>query len=262
MSKHVLVLGGHGKISQLITPILLKKSWTVTSIIRTEEQVPTIQKLGESLQGKLNVLVRSIEEVKSESQAKSILDEVKPDYVFWSAGAGGKGGAERTFAVDRDAAIHFIKASADHPSITRFLNISYLDSRRNKPSWWNDDDWKAAEEVNYKVLPNYYKAKIAADEVLYEESAKRGKDFIGINLRPGTLSLDPAGKIELGKTKTSRGKVSREAVARVSAALLEAEGVKNSWIDLLDGDEEIDEAVQRVVSEGVDAAEEDPVYKA
>lgn len=98
--------------------------------------------------------------------------------------------------------------------------------------------------------------------MLYEESAKRGKDFIGINLRPGTLSLDPAGKVELGKTKTSRGKVSREAVARVSAALLEAEGVKNSWIDLLDGDEEIDEAVQRVVSEGVDAAEEDPVYKA
>lgn len=95
MSKHVLVLGGHGKISQLLTPILLKKSWTVTSIIRTEEQIPAIKKLGESLQGKLNVLVRSIEEVKSESQAKSILDEVNPDYVFWSAGAGGRGGAER-----------------------------------------------------------------------------------------------------------------------------------------------------------------------
>lgn len=67
--------------------------------------------------------------------------------------------------------------------------------------------------------------------------------------------------MELGKTKTSRGKVSREAVAQVSAALLEADGVRNSWIDLLDGDEEIGAAVQRVVSDGVDAAEEDPVYK-
>lgn len=95
MSKHVLVLGGHGKVSQLLTPLLLRKSWTVTSIIRAEEQVPTIQKLGESQQGKLNVLVRSIEDVKSESQAKTILDEVKPDYVVWSAGAGGRGGAER-----------------------------------------------------------------------------------------------------------------------------------------------------------------------
>lgn len=95
MSKHVLVLGGHGKVSQLLTPILLNKSWTVTSIIRTEEQVPTIQKLGNNLQGKLNVLVRSIEEVKNESQAKTILDEVKPDYVVWSAGAAGRGGPER-----------------------------------------------------------------------------------------------------------------------------------------------------------------------
>lgn len=98
MSKHVLVLGGHGKVSQFLTPILLRKSWTVTSIIRTEEQIPAIQKLGESLQGRLNVLVRSIEDVKSESQAKSILDEVKPDYVVWSAGAGGRGGAERVIA--------------------------------------------------------------------------------------------------------------------------------------------------------------------
>lgn len=95
MSKHVLILGGHGKVSQFLTPILLKKSWSVTSIIRTEEQIPAIKKLGESLQGKLNVLVRSLEEVKSESQAKTILDEVKPDYVVWSAGAGGRGGAER-----------------------------------------------------------------------------------------------------------------------------------------------------------------------
>lgn len=95
MSKHVLILGGHGKISQLLTPILLNKSWTVTSVIRTDEQIPAIQKLGANVQGKLNVLVRSIEEVKSESQAKSILEEVKPDYVVWSAGAGGRGGAER-----------------------------------------------------------------------------------------------------------------------------------------------------------------------
>lgn len=55
--------------------------------------------------------------------------------------------------------------------------------------------------------------------------------------------------------------MSREAVAQVSAALLEAEGVKNSWIDLLDGDEEIGAAVSRIVKDGVDAAEEDPVYK-
>ncbi|PSR88498.1 hypothetical protein BD289DRAFT_452739 [Coniella lustricola] len=265
MSKHVLILGGHGKVSQLLTPLLLKKSWSVTSIIRTEEQVPAIKKLGESSQGKLNVLVRSIEEVESESQAKRILDEVKPDYVVWSAGAAGRGGAERyiglqTYKIDRDAAIHFIRASVNTPSITRFLMVSYLASRRNKPHWWNDDSWANALEVNNKILPDYYKAKIAADEVLYQESAKRGSEFVGINLRPGTLTTDPAGGVELGKTKVSRGKSSREAVAQVAAKLLEVEGIKNSWVDMLDGEEEVDAAVERVVRNGVDAAEDEDIY--
>lgn len=98
MSHHVLILGGHGKIAQLLTPILLKKSWTVTSLIRAEDQVPAIEKLAVPGKGKLNVLVRSIEEVSSEAKAKAILDEVKPDSIVFSAGAGGKGNPERVSA--------------------------------------------------------------------------------------------------------------------------------------------------------------------
>lgn len=140
--------------------------------------------------------------------------------------------------------------------------VSYLASRRSKPSWWDADGWAGAEEVNTKILPTYYQAKIVADEVLYEESAKRGADFVGINLRPGTLKDEPAGKVELGKTKTSRGSASRESVAQVAAALLGADGVRNSWIDLVDGGEDVDAAVQRVVGDGVDAAEGEAIYKA
>lgn len=95
MSQHVLVLGGHGKIAQLLTPILLNKSWNVTSIIRKPEQVQAIQKLAPANGGSLNVLVRSLEDVKDVSAAKSILDEVRPDAVVWSAGAGGSGPKER-----------------------------------------------------------------------------------------------------------------------------------------------------------------------
>lgn len=86
MSRHVLVIGGHGKIAQLLTPLLLKRSWTVTSMIRTQEQASTIEALGKGQAGKLNVLVSSLEDVQDEAQAKSILDKVKPDYVVWSAG--------------------------------------------------------------------------------------------------------------------------------------------------------------------------------
>ncbi|KAK0649063.1 hypothetical protein B0T16DRAFT_409349 [Cercophora newfieldiana] len=258
-SHHVLLLGGHGKVAQHLTPLLLQRSWAVTSIIRDPSQVPAVKQLGNNVQGKkgeLNVLVRSIEDVKSQSQAKSIIDEVKPDYIVWSAGAAGRGGPERTYAIDRDAAIHFIRAAAATPSVTRFLLVSYLASRRTKPSWWSDAGWSGAEELNTKILPHYYKAKVEADEVLYKVSKERGSGFVGIDLRPGTLTDDPSsGKVELGRTKTSSGKVSRESVAKVADSLLASEGVKNTWIDLLDGEEGIDAAVSRVVSEGVDAAE-------
>ncbi|KAK4235422.1 hypothetical protein C8A03DRAFT_17829 [Achaetomium macrosporum] len=262
----VLLLGGHGKVAQLLTPLLLRRAWDVTSVIRSAEQVPAVQRLadtavvgdannGHSLpMGKLNVLVRSLEEVKSEGDAKKVLEEVGADYIVWSAGAGGKGGPERTYAIDRDAATHFIRAAASTPTVTRFLMISYLGSRRSKPAWWSDDAWRAAEEVNTKVLSHYYAAKLAADELLYAVSKERS-GFVGIDLRPGTLTLDAAGKVELGKTKHSRGNVSRESVARVADLLLASEDLKSAWLDLLDGEEEMEQAVQRVVREGVDAAE-------
>lgn len=244
----------------MLTPLLLRRSWNVTSIIRTQEQVPAVRKLAEEANepknGKLSVLVRSIEDVRSEADAQKVLDEVQGvDYVVWSAGAAGRGGPERTYAIDRDAAIYFIRASASTPCITRFLLVSYLGSRRAKPDWWSDEEWKAAEDVNNNALPHYYKAKLAADEELYRVSKEKGDKFVGIDLRPGTLTLDPPGKVELGKTKESRGNVSRASVAHVADALLAAEGVKNSWIDLLDGEEEIEEAVSRVVKQGADAAE-------
>jgi hypothetical protein len=138
--------------------------------------------------------------------------------------------------------------------------ISYLASRRAKPSWWSEENWQQALNTNNKVLPTYYQAKVAADEALHKAAKKRGSDFAGINLRPGNLTTEPAGKVELGKTKSAQGQVSRESVAHVAALLLETEGVKTSWVDLLDGEEEPAEAVQRVVREGVDATEGEPFF--
>lgn len=83
---HILLIGGHGKVAQLLTPVLLARSWSVTSMIRTAEQKGTIEKLGQGKPGRLNVLISSVEDVKSESDAQKILDEVKPDWVVWSAG--------------------------------------------------------------------------------------------------------------------------------------------------------------------------------
>ncbi|GJN66293.1 NAD dependent epimerase/dehydratase [Purpureocillium lilacinum] len=260
-SHHVLVLGGHGKIAQMLTPLLLKRSWTVTSVIRTQEQAPTIEQLGAGLPGKLNVLVRSIADVDSDARARSILDEVKPDYVAWSAGAGGKGGDAMTYKIDRDAAIHFINAAAASSFVKRFLLVSYSGSRRAGASWWPAGEWdKYNSTVNHGFLAAYYQAKLAADEALYEASRRSGGKMIGLCLRPGTLSMDPAGRIEFGKTARLNGQVSRESVAQTADALLAADGVKNSWLDLLDGDQEVEAAVTKAVRDGIDTSEGEAIH--
>jgi hypothetical protein len=86
MAHNILLIGGHGKVAQLLTPLLLSRSWNVTSMIRTGDQKPTIEKLSQGQPGKLNVLVSSVEDVKSEGDAQEILDQVKPDWVVWTAG--------------------------------------------------------------------------------------------------------------------------------------------------------------------------------
>lgn len=86
-SPRVLLLGGHGKISMLLTPLMLSRSWHVTSVVRNPEHEQEILGLAEQGQkDRLEVLVRSLEDVRSPQDAKKVLDLVRPDYIVWSAG--------------------------------------------------------------------------------------------------------------------------------------------------------------------------------
>lgn len=250
-SPRVLLLGGHGKVSQLLTPMLLSKNWNITSVIRTETQKQTILDLGKAGPGKIDVLVDSLEEIKKPADAQRVIDQVKPDYVVFSAGAGGKGGPERTKAIDEIAAKAYISATTATPSIKKFLLVSYVGCSKDYPSWWSEEDRKQGDAGNAQ-LANYYKAKLEADEHLLACAHKRNqKDraFQAIDLRPGRLTDEKGtGKVCLGKTGTG-GSVSREDVARVAAALLERDDTRG-WYDLLSGEEGIPEAVNRLVEEG------------
>lgn len=259
--RHVLVLGGHGKIAQLLTPLLLKRAWTVTSMIRKAEQVPTIEKLGEGLPGKLNVLVSSIEDVTTKGAASGILQQVNPDFIAWSAGAGGKGGPESTMKVDRDAAINFVEAAAEIPSISKFLLVSYNGNRRACAPWWQADEWQEYnEKVNYGVLATYHQAKIAADEAFYK-ATNNHHTLVGICLRPGTLNDEPTGTVSLGRQNHVKGQVPRASVAAVADALLATEGVKSTWLDLLSGDGDVQAEVARCVKDGVSSVEGEAIAK-
>ncbi|KAI1109472.1 NAD dependent epimerase/dehydratase [Nemania sp. NC0429] len=257
---HVLLIGGNGKIARLLTPMLLKRSWTVTSMIRSADQVSELQKLGENQSGKLNVLVRSLEDVATDEVAKERIDAVKPDYVVWSAGAGGKGPPERTWAVDRDAASRFIRASVALPYVKKFVMISFIASRLEGAPWWPAEVWEKEKNTSLKKLERYYQAKVAADQVLYEESKKRPDDFAAICVRPALLTDEPVGKVALGRTSVASGTSSRASVAYLTALLLENPDVKTTWLDMLDGDEDPDAAVKRCVDEGVNCLEGEPYY--
>lgn len=173
-------------------------------------------------------------------------------------GAGGKGGFQRTYAIDQDAARHYISSSIASPKVTKFLMVSYIGSRRTRAPWWSDQDWEKSQHVNNTVLPHYFKAKVDADEYLTALTKQRhdqgDRKFQSIILRPGTLTdAPPTGTIHLGKTKSS-GSVSRADVAAVAAALLERDDTQG-WLDLLAGELSVASAIDSVVNSRIDCIE-------
>lgn len=107
-------------------------------------------------------------------------------------------------------------------------------------------------KMNTEIMPTYYKAKLAADEVLTVLGEE--KNFQYIILRPGGLADEPeSGRVVMGKTPV-KGKVTRGDVAEVAARLLEKEGSRG-WFDLLGGEKVLGEEVERVIRDEVNSME-------
>lgn len=82
----VLLLGGHGKVALHLTPLLLSKSWNVTSLVRNSDHESEILSLGKDKPGKVDVLVDSLDDIDSVAHADSVLDKVNPSIVVFAAG--------------------------------------------------------------------------------------------------------------------------------------------------------------------------------
>lgn len=156
-------------------------------------------------------------------------------------------------------------ASFASTSVTKFLMVSYLGSRKKQPHWIPDDQWAGIVRTNTEILPTYAKAKQEADEYMTALAFKRKQEpaatrpFQAINLRPGTLTDEPATrKVELGVTAKGKGSVTREDVAIVADLLL-ARADTEGWIDLVNGEEDVEAAVERVAKGKIDAVEGEDV---
>ncbi|WP_104081869.1 SDR family oxidoreductase [Cryobacterium sp. Y11] len=213
----IAIIGGHGKVALHLARLLTTAGHEVSSLIRNPNHAADVAATGAT------PVIADVENL-STGQIQTAL--AGHDAVVWSAGAGG-GSAERTYAVDRDAAIRSINACAQE-GIYRYVMVSYKGSRANHGA--SPDDGMFA----------YYEAKAAADNYL------RGTSLNWTILGPSTLTLNPAsGSINVG-SDSPRDDTSRENVALVAAAVLASDNTVRSFIEFTDGDTPIDAAVAAI----------------
>lgn len=209
----VLIIGGHGKVALRLAPLLVERGDEVTSVFRNPDHEAEVAATGAT------PVVADVQRLDVEGLVELLGGH---DAVVWSAGAGG-GDPERTFAVDRDAAIRSVDAAAA-AGVRRYVMVSYLGAR---------PDHGVPESHGFFA---YAESKAAADEHL------RASDLDYTILGPGRLTLDePTGRIEVDPD--GDGAVSRADVAAVVAAVLADPSTVRRQIEFGNGGTPIAEAV-------------------
>lgn len=216
---NIIIIGGHGKVAQLATPLLVEAGHTVTSIIRNPEQQADIEALGAT------PLVFDIETANQDDFAKVFTGF---DAVIWAAGAGG-GNPARTYAVDRDAAIASMDAAQGAEAL-RYVMVSY-----------HGASLEHGVPEDHSFFP-YAEAKAQADEHLMNSELQ------WTILGPGMLTLEePTGTIRrVGRqadedlAEGDNRDTSRANVARAIVAALNSEATVKTVVDFVDGDTPID----------------------
>ncbi|MEK8226429.1 SDR family oxidoreductase [Oerskovia sp. M15] len=185
----------------------------MSGVVRSESQLPLVEELGGT------PVLLDIENASTEEMTEALRGH---DAVVWSAGAGGE--PERTYAVDRDAAIRSMDAAVA-AGVPRYVMVSWIGS---VPDHGIDPD--------NSFFP-YADAKLAADDHL------RGTDLDWTILGPGTLTSDDAtGAVTVD---AENGRTSRGNVALVVAQALKSPSSVGQFVRFVDGDTPILEVFGR-----------------
>ena len=115
----ILIIGGHGKVARLLTPLLAARGDEVSAVIRNAEHTADVEGDGATA---------VVADVESLDRAELAALFAGHDGVVWAAGAGG-GDPERTYAIDRDAAIRSMDA-ADAAGAKRYVMDEHLQQTR------------------------------------------------------------------------------------------------------------------------------------
>ena len=211
---NVTIIGANGKIASILSELLVKRADAVSGIVRNANRS------GELVAKNVTPIILDVQH-SSVDDFRRAFDGA--DAVVWAAGAGG-GDIERTYAIDRDAAIRSARAAAAE-KIQQFVMISSVAA--GKP-----DFWPAGRD--------YLIAKGDADDAI------QTLDFSWTIIRPTSLDdSDPTGKIETYPADFSSSKaISRADVAAVIVQILERpEATKQKILGISSGDKAIDAAL-------------------
>ena len=211
------IIGGHGKVALVLAQLLKTGGNDVTSIFRNPDHTDDVENTGAS------PVVADVEQL-SVAQLADLLEG--QDAVVWSAGAGG-GSPERTYAVDRDAAIRAMDAAV-MAGAKRFVMVSYFGAGQDH-GVPEDDPFHA-----------YAQAKADADDHL------RASSLDWTIVGPGALTEDEAtGRIDVSAgERDGEHRTSRANVALVVAAVLDDPSTIGKTIEFSDGGTLIADALE------------------
>jgi uncharacterized protein YbjT (DUF2867 family) len=204
----IAIIGGHGKVALQLSALLTEEGHSVTSFIRNPDHTADVAATGAS---------PSVLDVENSTTAEIAAALRNHDAVVWSAGAGG-GNPQRTYAVDRDAAIRSMDAAVK-AGVNRYVMVSYFGA---------GPDHGVPANHSFHA---YAEAKAAADEYL------RASGLSWTILGPGSLTDGPGnGLIDVNPSDPSSGTAtSRANVAIVAAAVLDLPGCVGRTIEFRDG---------------------------
>ncbi len=204
----IAIIGGHGKVALELARILAADGEDVTSFFRNPDHTEDVAATGAT---------PSVLDVENTTTAELAGALRGHDAVVWSAGAGG-GNPDRTYAVDRDAAIRSMDAAAE-AGVGRYIMVSYFGA---------GPDHGVPADNSFHA---YAEAKAAADQYL------RGTGLAWTILGPGSLTDGPGnGLIDVDPADTSAGTAtSRANVALVAAAVLGLPETAGRTIEFRDG---------------------------
>lgn len=217
---NVLVIGANGQIGTELCRILAESEDELkpVAMIRKKSQKVKFGDLG------------------VESVLADLEEDITPafegiDAVVFTAGSGAETPKAMTKVIDRDGAIKAIDTAVEQ-NAERFIMISAMGADLDPEKWPEN-------------MKHYYEAKKAADDHLIQSGLKY------TILKPGRLTNDEAkGKVELGEHISQRkGEITRQDVALVVKALLNRTETSGMSLELLQGDMEIEAAVDASVNQ-------------